>query len=50
MTIGAFVPGLQHATALQIAEAVRMGPYLMPRFDAAQIDQHQLDSLARYVL
>ena len=27
-----------------------MGPYLMPHFDARQIDQHQLDSLARYVL
>jgi ubiquinol-cytochrome c reductase cytochrome c subunit len=50
MTIGAFVPGLQRATAPQVAEAVRMGPYLMPRFGSAQIDQHQLDSLARYVL
>ena len=27
-----------------------MGPYLMPRFGATQIDQHQLDSLVRYVL
>ena len=27
-----------------------MGPYLMPHFDAKQIDQHQLDSIARYVL
>ena len=23
-----------------------MGPYLMPHFDAKQIDQHQLDSIA----
>lgn len=27
-----------------------MGPYLMPHFGAGQIDQHQLDSIARYVL
>jgi ubiquinol-cytochrome c reductase cytochrome c subunit len=50
LTIGAQVPNLTHATAQQIAEAVRMGPYLMPHFDAHQIDQHQLDSLARYLL
>jgi ubiquinol-cytochrome c reductase cytochrome c subunit len=50
ITIGAQVPDLQQATAQQIAEAVRMGPYLMPHFDARQIDQHELDSIARYVL
>jgi ubiquinol-cytochrome c reductase cytochrome c subunit len=50
MTVGAFAPSLQHDTPLQIAEAVRMGPYLMPHFSAAQIDQRQLDSIARYVL
>jgi ubiquinol-cytochrome c reductase cytochrome c subunit len=50
LTLGAVTPSLQQATAQQIAEAVRMGPYLMPRFDARQIDQHQLDSIARYVL
>jgi ubiquinol-cytochrome c reductase cytochrome c subunit len=50
LTLGAYVPNLQQATPLQLAEAVRMGPYLMPHFDAQQIDQHQLDSLARFVL
>jgi ubiquinol-cytochrome c reductase cytochrome c subunit len=50
ITIGAQVPGLQQATAQEIAEAVRMGPYLMPHFDSTQIDQHELDSIARYVL
>jgi ubiquinol-cytochrome c reductase cytochrome c subunit len=50
LTLGAFVPSLQQATPQQIAEAVRMGPYLMPHFDAKVIDQHQLDSIARYVL
>ena len=49
ITIGAHVPDLQGATDHQIAEAVRMGPYLMPHFDATQIDQHELDSIARYV-
>jgi ubiquinol-cytochrome c reductase cytochrome c subunit len=50
ITVDAQAPDLQEATPQQIAEAVRMGPYLMPHFDANQIDQHQLDSLARYVL
>jgi quinol---cytochrome-c reductase cytochrome c subunit len=50
LTLGAVVPDLQQATPLQVAEAVRMGPYLMPHFDAKQIDQHQLDSIAAYVL
>jgi ubiquinol-cytochrome c reductase cytochrome c subunit len=50
LTIGASVPDLQKATPRQIAEAVRMGPYLMPHFDAQAIDQHQLDSIARYVI
>ena len=50
LTIGAQVPNLQKATPQQIAEAVRMGPYLMPHFDATQITQHDLDSIAKYVL
>jgi ubiquinol-cytochrome c reductase cytochrome c subunit len=50
LVVGAVVASLQQATALQVAQAVRMGPYLMPHFDSWQIDQHQLDSLAKYVL
>jgi ubiquinol-cytochrome c reductase cytochrome c subunit len=50
LTVGALVPDLQSATPTQIAEAVRMGPYLMPHFDSHQLDQHALDSVARYVL
>jgi ubiquinol-cytochrome c reductase cytochrome c subunit len=50
MFVGGWVPNLLHVDAQQIAEAVRMGPYLMPRFDYHLIDQHQLDSIARYVL
>ncbi|HEV3463892.1 MAG TPA: cytochrome C, partial [Actinomycetota bacterium] len=33
----------------QIAEAVRIGPYLMPRFNEREIDQRSLDSIARYI-
>ena len=43
-------PALQQATATQIAEAVRVGPYLMPRFDERQIDDAQLNSIVAYVL
>ncbi|HET9123404.1 MAG TPA: c-type cytochrome [Solirubrobacteraceae bacterium] len=50
LTIGAWVPRLQNATAQEIAEAVRMGPYVMPHFDSKQITQEQLNSLVRYVL
>jgi quinol---cytochrome-c reductase cytochrome c subunit len=46
---GARVPPLQKASAVQIAEAVRIGPYLMPRFSARQISDRQLDSIIRYV-
>ena len=43
-------PALQEATPAQIAEAVRVGPYLMPRFCERQISRHELDSITRYVL
>jgi ubiquinol-cytochrome c reductase cytochrome c subunit len=43
-------PALQQATPTQIAEAVRVGPYLMPKFGPRQIDQHELNSIAAYVL
>jgi ubiquinol-cytochrome c reductase cytochrome c subunit len=47
---GARVPDLQKASAQDVAQAVRMGPYLMPAFNDRQIDQRELDSIARYVL
>lgn len=46
---GAAPPNLKEATPTQIAEAVRIGPYVMPRFDERHLDQHELDSLVRYV-
>jgi quinol---cytochrome-c reductase cytochrome c subunit len=42
-------PKLKEATSTEIAEAVRVGPYVMPRFDERHLDQHELDSLVRYV-
>jgi ubiquinol-cytochrome c reductase cytochrome c subunit len=47
---GAIAPPLQSSSALDIAEAVRIGPYLMPRFSEQQISNRQLDSIIRYVL
>lgn len=47
---GARVPALQNATAPQIAEAVRVGPYVMPHFSAKQISDAELNSIVRYVL
>jgi ubiquinol-cytochrome c reductase cytochrome c subunit len=42
-------PALEDATPVQVAEAIRVGPYLMPRFDARRLDAHDVDSIARYV-
>ncbi len=50
VVIGARVPPLQNATVTQIAEAVRIGPYVMPRFPKSQISDGQLNSIVRYVL
>ena len=46
---GARVPPLEDATPTQIAEAVRVGPYVMPAFSERAIDERQLDSIVRYV-
>jgi len=45
----AVAPALDQATPVQIAEAARIGPYLMPRFSERQISNAQLDSIIRYV-
>jgi ubiquinol-cytochrome c reductase cytochrome c subunit len=51
-TVGAgqIAPSLHRATPVQIAEAVRVGPGPMPPFAEELIDQHELDSLVRYVM
>lgn len=46
---GARVPPLTDATPTQIAESVRSGPYVMPRFSERQISDGELDSIVRYV-
>jgi ubiquinol-cytochrome c reductase cytochrome c subunit len=46
---GAIAPALGQATPTQVAEAVRLGPYLMPRFPRSLIGDRDLDALARYV-
>ena len=46
---GAVAPALDEATPTQIAEAVRIGPYLMPRFPRGAISNAQLDSIVAYV-
>jgi ubiquinol-cytochrome c reductase cytochrome c subunit len=45
----AVAPPLHRATPVQIAEAVRIGPYLMPKFPKSQISDSQLDSIIAYV-
>jgi len=46
---GAIAPPLENATPTQIAEAVRIGPYLMPRFSKKRLSDSQVDSLIRYI-
>ena len=48
MVTGGVVPDLQESEPETVAEAIEVGPYLMPNF-RGQFDQKQVDSLARYV-
>ena len=47
---GGVAPALQQTTPTQIAEAVRVGPFLMPPFSPRELPRADLDSVARYVL
>jgi ubiquinol-cytochrome c reductase cytochrome c subunit len=47
---GADAPSLHEATPTQIAEAVRIGPYVMPRFSKRALSDSELDSVIAYVL
>jgi ubiquinol-cytochrome c reductase cytochrome c subunit len=49
VVVGGIAPPLQQATPTQVAEAIRIGPYLMPRFTMVQVDQQRLDAIVRYV-
>ena len=48
---GAIAPPLndKDITPTQIAEAIRIGPYLMPNFNANQISDQDINDIARYV-
>jgi ubiquinol-cytochrome c reductase cytochrome c subunit len=46
---GAIVPSLNLVTPRQVAEAIRVGPYVMPRFGSAELSDADIDSIARYV-
>jgi ubiquinol-cytochrome c reductase cytochrome c subunit len=46
---GGVAPPLQDSTPVQIAEAIRIGPYLMPRFSERQLGDQAVDSIIRYV-
>jgi ubiquinol-cytochrome c reductase cytochrome c subunit len=43
------VPVLQHASATEIAEAVRIGPYLMPSFSRRTLNDRQLNAIIAYI-
>jgi ubiquinol-cytochrome c reductase cytochrome c subunit len=42
-------PPLHQATPVQVAEAVRIGPYLMPKFPKSQISDSDLNAIIAYV-
>jgi ubiquinol-cytochrome c reductase cytochrome c subunit len=46
---GAVVPSLNEATPTQVGQAVRLGPYVMPRFSEGQLSTAEVNSLARYI-
>jgi ubiquinol-cytochrome c reductase cytochrome c subunit len=47
---GGIAPPLNQATAVQIVEALRTGPFLMPRFTTQELSRYDANSIARYVL
>ena len=46
---GAKAPPLDRATPVQVAEAVRIGPYAMPPFSERDISDHELNAIIAYV-
>jgi ubiquinol-cytochrome c reductase cytochrome c subunit len=46
---GAIVPSLNESTPTQIGQAIRIGPYVMPRFSEGQLSPAEVNSLARYI-
>jgi ubiquinol-cytochrome c reductase cytochrome c subunit len=46
---GGIAPPLQDAGDVQVAEAIRLGPFLMPRFSARQLPRSDVEAIAAYV-
>jgi ubiquinol-cytochrome c reductase cytochrome c subunit len=49
LTNGKHAPNLTDVTPVQVAEAMRTGPESMPVFSAGQLDDHQVNSIAKYI-
>jgi ubiquinol-cytochrome c reductase cytochrome c subunit len=49
LTNGKHAPALMEATPVQVAEAMRTGPESMPVFSAGELNDHQVNSIAKYV-
>lgn len=49
LTYGKHGPSLMNATPVQVGEAMRTGPESMPVFSPAQLNDHQVNSIAKYV-
>ncbi|GAB3137637.1 c-type cytochrome [Micromonospora sonneratiae] len=49
LTNGQLAPSLDRSTAIQVVEAVRVGPGLMPAFPDTILTDQQVDALAAYV-
>src|SRR5205814_2213338 len=46
---GARAPALGKVDPVEIAQAVRIGPYVMPTFSKSQIDDRELHSIIAYI-
>jgi ubiquinol-cytochrome c reductase cytochrome c subunit len=46
---GAIAPSLDESSPVEVAQAIRVGPYVMPYFDDNLVDQRELDSIVAYV-
>jgi ubiquinol-cytochrome c reductase cytochrome c subunit len=49
VAIGGYAPPLGEATPTEVGEAIRVGPYVMPRFNEDLISPRQVNSIAAYV-
>ena len=49
LVVGGTAPVLDRATPTQIAQAIRIGPYLMPKFTERQLSDSDVDSIIAYL-